>query len=55
MNEEDLKYYFRKIVEGFEQANNSLLSIMTRIHCDYLTLDEVLVWLEEDIRTIHKK
>lgn len=29
MNEEDLKYYFRKIVEGFEQANNSLLSIMT--------------------------
>lgn len=35
--------------------NEDINKWYSRIHCDYLTLDEVLVWLEEDIRTIHEK
>lgn len=35
--------------------NEDINKWYSRIHGDYLTLDEVLVWLEEDIRTIHEK
>ena len=35
--------------------NENINKWYSRIHFDYLTLDEVLVWLEEDIKTIHKK
>ena len=43
---------YKKEVMSYNEDINKWYS---RIHGDYLTLDEVLVWLEEDIRTIHEK
>lgn len=43
---------YEKEVMSYNEDINKWYS---RIHGDYLTLDEVLVWLEEDIRIIHEK